>query len=156
MKTSDHNLSETSDAHVRQARCDDALAVAELLTALGYPSTVAQIERRIADCIASEDTAVFVAESARRVVGVISFHCIPLFHADGTLGRITSLVVAPDFRGRGIGRLLVSATEQFGWAHGCIRIEVTSGDHRPDAHAFYEHLGYAFDCRRFVKHGRGD
>ena len=144
----------TSLPVIRRARSDDAFAAAELLAALGYPSPVAHIERRIADCTTSNGTAVFVAESVQRIVGLISFHCIPLFHADGCLGRITSLVVAPDCRQRGIGRLLVAAAEEFAWAHGCIRVEVTSGDHRPDAHAFYEHLGYQLDCRRFIKHDR--
>jgi GNAT superfamily N-acetyltransferase len=125
--------------------------VAELLVALGYPSTTAQIKRRIAHGAASSDSAVFVAESAHRVVGLLSFHCIPMFHAEGSLGRITSLVVALDYRQRGVGRLLVAAGEKFARAHGCTRIEVTSGDHRADAHAFYEHLGYQFDCRRFIK-----
>ena len=126
--------------------------MAELLAALGYPSAVAHIERRIADCAASPGTIVFVAECVNRIVGVLSFHCIPLFHADGCLGRITSLIVAPDYRQRGLGRLLVGAAEEFARAHGCARIEVTSGDHRPEAHAFYEHLGYRLDCRRFIKH----
>jgi GNAT superfamily N-acetyltransferase len=139
---------------IRDAQRDDAPAVAELLTALGYPSPVAHVAQRIVDCAASGNTAVFVAESAQRIVGVASFHCIPLFHADGFLGRITSLVVSPGYRQRGIGRLLVAAAEKFAWARGCSRIEVTSGDHRPDAHAFYEHLGYQLDCRRFIKHDR--
>jgi GNAT superfamily N-acetyltransferase len=141
-------------AIIRFAQSDDAPAVAKLLTALGYPSPVEHIERRIAGSAASIDTAVYVAESVQCVVGVISFHCIPLFHADGALGRITSLVVDPGHRQRGIGRLLVAAAEEFGRAHGCSRIEVTSGDRRPEAHAFYEHLGYQLDCRRFIKHTR--
>lgn len=152
MTPSPNNLPTSSLVVVRIASADDAPAVAGLLTALGYPSPVERIERRIADCAASADTAVIVAELAPRVVGVISFHCIPLFHADGALGRITSLVVDPGHRKSGIGRLLVAAAEEFGRAHGCTRFEVTSGDHRPEAHAFYEHLGYQLDCRRFIKH----
>ena len=145
---------EATPAVIRRPRRDDAPAVAELLAALGYSSPVALVEQRIAACADSAETAVFVAESGQRVVGVISCHCIPLFHADGSLGRITSLVVAPDYRQRGLGRLLVCAAEEFAWVHGCLRVEVTSGDHRADAHAFYESLGYQLDCRRFIKHSR--
>lgn len=147
-----NNLPTRSLVVARIARADDASSIAGLLTALGYPSPVARIERRIADSAASVDTVVFVAVSAQCVVGVISFHCIPLFHADGALGRITSLVVDPGHRQCGIGRLLVEAAEEFGRVQGCIRFEVTSGDHRPEAHAFYEHLGYQLNCRRFIKH----
>lgn len=151
MKTSPDDLPRSSPV-IRNAQQGDAPAVAELLRALGYASSAAQVERRIVASTASADTVVLVAEWSQRVVAVLSFHCIPLFHADGSLGRITSLVVAPGCRQRGIGRLLVAAADEFCRAHGCLRFEVTSGDHRPDAHAFYEHLGYQVDCRRFVKH----
>jgi GNAT superfamily N-acetyltransferase len=154
MRTSTNNPPTASPTLIRSAQRVDAPAVAELLAALGYPSPVEQVVQRIADCEASASTAVFVAEATQRIVGVASFHCIPLFHADGFLGRITSLVVSPDYRQRGIGRLLVAAAEEFARARGCARIEVTSGDHRPDAHAFYEHVGYQLDCRRFIKHDR--
>ena len=140
------------NAIIRKARRHDALAVTELLATLGYPSLVEDIEQRIVDCEDSVYTIVFVAESDSRVVGALSFHCIPLFHAEGYLGRITSLIVTPDHRQRGIGRLLVFAAEQFAWSRKCSRVEVTSGDHRLDTHAFYEHLGYQLDCRRFIKH----
>jgi GNAT superfamily N-acetyltransferase len=143
-----------SRAVVRKARPDDAGAIADLLAVLGYPSAAAQIEERIAGSAASPDGAVFVAEAAGHVAGLLSFHCIPMFHAEGPLGRITSLVVAPAFRQRGIGRLLVASAEEYAAAHGCDKIEVTSGDHRPEAHSLYERLGYRCDCRRFIKSSR--
>ena len=136
---------------IRRAQRDDALAVAELMTMLGYPALAAQVEGRIAVCKNSTETTIFVAECEGRVVGVLSFHRIPQFHADGFLGRITSLIVAPEYRKMGLGRLLVSAAEEFAQVQGCSRIEVTSGDYRTDAHAFYEHLGFRTDCRRFIK-----
>ncbi len=36
-------------------------------------------------------------------------------------------------------------------AHGCVKIEVTSGDQRESAHKFYERLGFARDGQRFAK-----
>ncbi|MEI9894964.1 MAG: GNAT family N-acetyltransferase [Chthoniobacter sp.] len=143
------------DVVVRPIQPGDTGAAAELLTELGYPSTAAQVEHRLVVAGEGAGTAVFVAESAGQVVGLSSFHCIPLFHEGGFLGRITSLVVASAYRQRGIGRLLVAAGEEFGWAHSCTCIEITSGDRRPEAHAFYEHLGYRSDCRRFLKHRGG-
>lgn len=151
MIESSHDALPSGEIVIRRARSEDAPALAGLLKTLGYPSPAEHVARRLAACAPSTDTAVFVAELVDQVVGALSFHCIPLFHADGFLGRITSLVVASSQRQRGVGRRLVAAGEKFAWAHGCTRIEVTSGDHRPDAHAFYEHLGYHLDCRRFIK-----
>jgi predicted N-acetyltransferase YhbS len=139
---------------VRQAQPSDASVISELLAALGYPSAPAQVQDRLADVSASPHTVIFVAESDSQVVGALSFHCIPLFHTDGFLGRITSLVVSPTFQRRGVGRMLVAAAEEFARAHGCARVEVTSGEHRPQAHFFYESLGYQPASRRFVKSTR--
>jgi GNAT superfamily N-acetyltransferase len=70
---------------------------------------------------------------------------------DGFLGRVTSLVVTERERGRGIGRRLLAAVEEYAWSNGCLRIEITSGDHRPETHRFYERVGYQLDCRRFIR-----
>ena len=146
-----HEVKDEGTTVIRGACIHDAAAAGELLAALGYPSSIAQVKERIARSAESDDTAVFVAETHHQIVGLVSFHLIPLFHADGFLGRITSFIVAPMHRQRGIGRLLAAAVEEFAWAHGCMRVEVTSGDHRPDAHSFYERMGYDLDCRRFTK-----
>lgn len=50
----------------------------------------------------------------------------------------------------------MAEAEAFARRQGCERIELSSGDHRPDAHAFYERLGYAVECRRFIKRAPGD
>ena len=135
---------------VRQAQPSDASVISGLLADLGYPSAPAQVQSRLAEASASPHTAIFVAESNSQVVGALSFHRIPLFHTDGFLGRITSLVVSSTFQRRGVGRLLVAAAEELARAQGCVRLEVTSGEHRPEAHAFYESLGYQPASRRFI------
>ncbi|HSI14471.1 MAG TPA: GNAT family N-acetyltransferase [Chthoniobacter sp.] len=136
---------------IRSAALEDSAALAGLMTALGYPSTPEQMQRRLVEHAQSKLNAVFVAVAEAQVVGLISFHCSPTFHVDSSLGRITSLVVDSGHRRSGIGQRLVEAAEEFARASGCARVEVTSGDHRADAHAFYEQLGYHADCRRFIK-----
>ena len=136
---------------VRPVAEADAPAISALLNELGYPLNVAQVKNNISLLSASASDAIFVAEAASSVVGVLSFHVMPLFHVVGNLGRISSLVISSQWQRRGVGSKLVEAAEEFGWSHGCQRIEVTSGDHRVDAHEFYQKLGYQTDERRFIK-----
>lgn len=136
---------------LRPAGPEDAAELSGLLAELGYPSSPEAITRRIAACADLPGVTVVVAAMDGRLAGVVSVHCVPSLVLDTALGRITALVVAADARGRGIGRLLVAAAEAFAREQGCERIELTSGDHRPGAHAFYERLGYAVECRRFIK-----
>jgi GNAT superfamily N-acetyltransferase len=136
---------------VRAAAEADAAAISALLIEFGYPLDIAQVKNNISRLSVSADNAIFVAEATSSVVGVLSFHIVPLFHVVGNLGRITSLVINPQWHRRGVGSRLIEAAEEFGWSHGCLRIEVTSGDHRPGAHEFYKKSGYQIDERRFIK-----
>lgn len=137
---------------VRPAAESDATSISALLHELGYSLEVAQVKKNIALLSSSLSDAVFVAEENLSIVGVISFHVIPLFYIVGNLGRISSLVVNSQWQRRGVGGRLVQAAEEFGWSKSCLRIEVTSGDQREGAHEFYQSLGYQLDERRFIKH----
>jgi GNAT superfamily N-acetyltransferase len=136
---------------VREARSSDSSQIACLLGELGYPSSEPAVRGRLGYLSSNAENPVFVAEYHGEIVGFLSFHIIPLLHLEGGLGRITALVVNARSRGCGLGKSLVAAAECFAWEHGCLRIEITSGDHRSNAHAFYESIGYRVDTRRFLK-----
>jgi GNAT superfamily N-acetyltransferase len=141
---------------VRTAAVADAAEIADCLAELGYGTAVQVVAEKLAGFAASDVDAVFVAteDASQIVAGVASVHLLPLFHAPGNLARLTALAVRASAHRRGVGRALVTAVEAFAWAAGCKRIEVTSGDHRPGAHAFYRALGYAEDERRFIKRAK--
>ena len=133
--------------HVRASRRSDADPISLLLAELGYPAPVETVAARL------ERTrkGVLVAEVDGRVVGLASFHVIPHLELDEPTARLTSLVVAEDARGQGIGRALVERATEQARERGCGRIELTSGDQRTEAHAFYRRLGFADHSRRFVR-----
>lgn len=139
---------------VRRADRADSSEIAACLAALGYGTPVGLVAERLEAFAASTADAVFVAGGApgAPLLGVASAHVLPLFHAPGQLARLTALAVSGEAQGRGVGRALVAAVERWAWSVGARRLEVTSGDHRPGAHAFYQAVGYALDERRFVKH----
>lgn len=136
---------------VREAKPEDNDPISRLIHALGYTLEPAEVIERLA---LYQDTKgkVIVAETDGVVTGFLSFQVIPLFHQTGCLGRITAMAIHPEHHRQGIGRLLVDAAEETAIAAGCLRMEVTSGDHREqDAHLFYFAQGYRTDCRRFIK-----
>jgi GNAT superfamily N-acetyltransferase len=128
---------------IRLAHPADAAAVNELLRQLGYPQDdTAATATRIQAWRHDPASAAYVADADGTLVGLVAVHVCPFFERTGAWGRITALVVADGARGQGVGRQLVTEAESFAARHGCLRMEVTSADHRQDAHEFYRHAGY--------------
>lgn len=136
---------------VRSARVDDAVQIRGLLWQLGYEVDLSLVEDRLTLPQSDPLTEVLVVESDGLVVAVASLHAFDLFHQRGRIGRITSFAVDTAVRGRGEGAALLKAADSWFRRAGCVRGEVTSGDHRPAAHAFYESQGWLPDERRFLK-----
>lgn len=136
---------------IREAALADCAKIVSLLGELGYPATEQFVQAQLTRFSSRPDAKVLVAEIEAEVIGVLCVQIIPLFHLSEDLARITALVVNSGFKRHGIGRRLVAHAERFAWEHGCAGIEITSGDHRSDAHAFYETIGYEQVSRRFVK-----
>ena len=129
---------------IRPAHGGDADAVDVLLDQLGYPqddpTATADRIRRWADDPAG---AAYVADAGGELLGVIAVRVCPYFERDGALARITALVVRDRARRQGVAYRHVAAAESVAVGRGCRRMEVTSADHRADAHAFYRRHGYA-------------
>ncbi|MDQ8023393.1 MAG: GNAT family N-acetyltransferase [Moraxellaceae bacterium] len=136
---------------LREAVPDDAAQLMPLLSELGYAQQEQALQQRIAALHRPQDS-VWVAEGEGHLLGVASLHLVPMFHASEALGKVTALVVSASARGQGLGRMLLRALEEHAWRHGATRMEVISGNHRPQAHAFYQHLGYAATSQqRFIR-----
>jgi GNAT superfamily N-acetyltransferase len=142
---------------IRTATPDDAPALASLLGELGYPSEADQVRARMARVLgASGDKAtdfMFVAADSRvpGVLGMLALHQFSGLHDDAPVALITALVVAERGRGVGVGRRLVDRAIETAREWGCARLMVTTHVRRADAHAFYEHIGFEFTGRRYVK-----
>lgn len=144
-------MTTSSSFTIRESRPSDHTAIAALLRQLGYPATPALVLEKIEALLSSPTDQVIVAAAHGEVIGSISLHAFPLFHATGCLGRITSMVVDARYRECGVGSALMSAAERWFEEAGCVKLEVTSGDHRPDAHRFYEKHGFLRDGQRLSR-----
>lgn len=146
-------LRQDNEVATRESQPSDHYPIAMLLHQLGYETTPALILEKLQSLIPCPNDKIFVATVREKVVGSISLHALPLFHAPGNLGRITSMVVDERHQGRGIGSALIAAAERWFKTVGCVKLEVTSGDHRPDAHRFYAKHGFRRDGQRLAKKG---
>ncbi|MGF6721306.1 GNAT superfamily N-acetyltransferase [Paraburkholderia sp. GAS41] len=150
------NLTQRQNEEVvtRESQSSDYHSIAMLMHQLGYAATSALILEKLQLLTPSLTDKIFVATVRDKIVGSISLHALPLFHAAGYLGRITSMVVNEHHQGDGIGSALIAAAENWFKTVGCVKLEVTSGDHRPTAHRFYAKHGFLRDGQRFAKKGQ--
>jgi GNAT superfamily N-acetyltransferase len=130
-----------SEPIIRLATIRDADRVAELSGTLGYPVSAETMRERLARFLALDAHTIVVAETAGQVVGWIHGVEQELLEL-GSRCEIVGLVVADAERGRGVGRRLVEAVEQWGSGRGLTEIFVRSNVVRPESHPFYERIGY--------------
>lgn len=138
-------------AVIRAPTPRDADAMAELLGVLGYPATAAEVRERLARLDEFETATIIVAEVDGRAVGIVTGHVFPSIHANATVALLTTLVVSDRHQNRGIGAQLTVAIEDWARRQGAVRVSLTSGMQRHEAHAFYEHLGYERTGLRLTK-----
>jgi ribosomal protein S18 acetylase RimI-like enzyme len=136
---------------IREARADDAEALARLLDQLGYPASAEAVERRLARLAASDSDRVFVAELQGSVVGFAAVHVSLAVEYDEPAAKLSAIAVDEEHRRRGIGEALVAAAEEESRARGCGLLFLTTAERRADAHAFYERIGFEHTGRRYVK-----
>jgi ribosomal protein S18 acetylase RimI-like enzyme len=134
---------------LREARPNDATAIAALIVALGYEATAADLRRRLAALRKAGEPPLVAVRGD--LVGVLTTSTMLTLHRPKPVGRISMLVVAEAARGAGIGTALVAEAERRLEARGCGLVEVTSNARRLRAHAFYERLGYQRTSHRFAK-----
>jgi GNAT superfamily N-acetyltransferase len=137
--------------NLREARPEDAPAVAALLAELGYPSSTDQASQRIARIGRDPSTLILVAELDDELAGLAALHVQNLIERDDAGCTVAALIVGERFRRRGVGARLNEALEAEARARGCETLALHTAHRRADAHAFYEALGYEHTGRRYAK-----
>ena len=136
---------------MQPAEAKHAADIVPLMHALGYDTSRETIKTQLDDYKSSDRSIVFIALINTKLVGLVSGHLIPALHQPGNIGRITSLVVAEEYRLMGIASRLTEEVEGWFLGKNCLRFEVTSGAHRDSAHRFYGSRGYSPSDTRFLK-----
>ena len=129
----------------------DAKHVASLLAELGYPSKETDVRDRLRRSLHRQSSCFLLAQLESEVIGLVSAELVPYFPTGSTICRVTALVVSTHHRGRRVGEKLVAGAVDFARQHHCSGIEITSAEHRLDAHRFYQRLGFSRTSSRFFQ-----
>jgi GNAT superfamily N-acetyltransferase len=133
---------ENQSVNVRRARTSDAPQLAELSGQLGYPTTSAEIIKRMRRLKPASQNALFVADSPS--AGVVGWAHVSITHLVevGTRAELNGLIVSESQRSLGAGARLLEAVEVWARKRGCPSMSVRSNVIRERAHKFYEREGY--------------
>ena len=127
---------------IRPARADDAAAIAELATELGYPTGEVEMRSRIERLLPSDAYFLAVAEEASGLIGWVAAERRLLLES-GERAELVGLIVTARARRSGAGKALVAAVERWAVRQGLRSISVRSNVSRLESHPFYERLGYS-------------
>ncbi|HYZ15299.1 MAG TPA: GNAT family N-acetyltransferase, partial [Candidatus Acidoferrum sp.] len=138
---------------LRPARLADREAVLRLVHEMGGHDEIRDLGAAFGLVLARPSIRALVAEDAGSVVGYAELHARPVPNRNRIEGWLSTLAVAPDQRGAGIGRLLIAAAEDAARELGCDEITLESSQWRERSHAFYRELGFTERAlaRRFVR-----
>ena len=135
---------------IRPARDADSAVIASLLGELGYRATPGQVLDRLKS--AQPLLALhLVAETKGGIVAFLAACRLPYFPDGSTLCRITAMVVSSAHRRTGVGAALIGAAAGYARQRGCSGLEVTTAEHRLEAHGFYVGNGFTRTSSRFYR-----
>ena len=147
---------------LRRANAQDQTAVVALVARLvefGPPpwrdsDRMVEVDReRVIQSLRStqDDPAVFVATCGDRIAGFVHVHgLIDQYHTKPH-GHIEDIVVAPEFEGRGVARLLLGVAERWAKEQRFEWLTLSVFDQNSRARRIYEHVGFGSDILRMVK-----
>jgi ribosomal protein S18 acetylase RimI-like enzyme len=135
---------------LRTATLDDAPALADLSTQLGYPDAAGQLSGRLEAVLRDSNQEVKVALLGDGlIVGWIHVF-LALRIESKSFGELGGLVVSEEYRGRGVGRSLLSAAEEWASARGLSKLRVRTRSSRSEAHDFYKKQGFLVTKEQYI------
>jgi ribosomal protein S18 acetylase RimI-like enzyme len=138
---------------IRKYVSTDLVSLTDLMTDLGSPSSLEDMQKRM-DLIESNPYySTFVATINDKVVGMIGVRLNITYTNNKLKTQISSLVTKKEYQGQGIGRALIKHIEEWSQNKGSDFLYLLSGikEERLKAHEFYKNIGFEITGYRFVK-----
>ncbi|MCV3735412.1 GNAT family N-acetyltransferase (plasmid) [Rhizobium sp. TRM96647] len=107
------------------------------------PSGIERYHEAFAEIDADRNQFLCVVEDGQQIVGTLQLTFIPGLARNGAKrGQIEAVRIASDRRGENIGQAMFAWAIDECRARGCSLVQLTTDKARPDAHRFYERLGF--------------
>ena len=140
---------------LRDLKATDVASICEInKEALGYSFSTEETASQLARL--SQDSHHFLLgyedDASHELLGYVHAEVYESLYSKAGF-NILALAVLPQSQGRGFGRDLLEGLEDEAKRRGYEFIRLNSADHRLDAHAFYEKVGYTCDKvqKRFIR-----
>ncbi len=127
---------------IRAADPADAVGLAELMRAGGQPVESSAMASRI-EAIRQGHGLVLLAMEWGPPSGVVALSWAPRLQTELGVAHLSLLLVHPDARRRGVGRLLLKAASQAARAAGCGDVRLTATPEADTLRAFCAATGFA-------------
>lgn len=140
---------------LRDLKATDVASICEInKEALGYSFSTEETASQLARL--SQDSHHFLLgyedDASHELLGYVHAEVYESLYSKAGF-NILALAVLPQAQGQGIGKSLLQGLEEEAKRRGYEFIRLNSADHRLDAHAFYEKVGYTCDKvqKRFIR-----
>lgn len=126
---------------LRNVKKEDSKEVKKLAEELGYPSSEEKITEILEKVIQHDDHRMVVAENAQELVGYIHMVSSMRVGSDPFV-EIAALSVLEKFQKKGIGKALISESQNMANEKGINFVRIRSNIIREEAHKFFEQRGF--------------
>lgn len=138
---------------IREAESNDAKAIERLYKELLPNNTkIKVLEDRIEEIKQDTNSFLFICEVDRDIVATAHLHlCLDALIESRPFGVVERVIVSGNRQGQGYGSLIMKHIEELCISRGCVKVFLTSGASRKQAHEFYTKLGYDGDSSKAFK-----
>ena len=135
---------------IRAATAAEAPGIATLLAMAGHPADPRDLADRLTT-LRDAPGATLVALRWGPPSGLLIMHWYPTLDDARPTAQVTTMLVNPEERRIGIGRLLLKAAAQAARSAGCSKLEMGVSADAPFLRAFCQATGFAEVGSRFVR-----
>lgn len=131
---------------IREATINDCVEIANLAKEIWTNNLISELEKEFNESIVSEKACIYVFEDEdKRIKGFAQCN-LRYDYVEGTksspVGFLEGIFITEEYRGKGIGKLLLNAVELWAKENGCIEFACDCGINNSTSYNFHIHHGF--------------